>query len=417
MQVIDFLRLIRKMPKHVEIMEYQSSHIQEDHIMSLKISGQRFCQRLIGKTLRILVIRAGFPYHHAPDAYKWLWVFILLPFLDADSLNELSEQHGKELKKLYGILRHYPEAFEHLVKIISLPLFLDALEGYQEANDTAKSRQRIRLIFDDTKAEKYGECMEFLHKLYDHCHDEYIMGYNYVLLLVVSGSVVFPVTFVLWLPKSHPEYRSKNDIARDEIRALQADCELQKLSLDEVELLCDSAYCRQKVILPAILAGLRVITKPGNTHKFEFEGERLTPHEISEKVKKRKWKSLDATTDYHRVSAWHHRYGSVVLIVRRRRILTGKRLYDVLMCTKSFYTAIRIHTSYTRRWEIELQFKCYKQYLGLGKAQFRKLGAIRSQLACVAIAGLLVALFRRQLSRNPSIRLTVRMITQQLRGG
>ncbi len=315
------------------------------------------------------------------------------------------------------MLRHYPEAFERFVKLISLPLFLDALEDYQEFNDSAKSRQRIRLIFDDTQAEKFGECMEFLHKLYDHCDDEYIMGYNYVLLLVVSGTVEFPLTFVLWLPKSHPDYRSKNDIARDEIQSLQADCELQKLSLDEVELLCDSAYCRQKVILPAILAGLRVITKPGNTHKFEFEGQRLTPKEIIEQVKGRKWKCLDATTCYHRVSAWHHRYGPVVLVVRCRQTRTGKRLYDVLLCTKQFYTAVRIHASYKRRWEIELQFKYYKQYLGLGKAQFRKLGAIRSQLACVAIAGLLVALFRRQLSRNPSIRLTIRMIARQFRDG
>jgi IS4 transposase len=87
------------------------------------------------------------------------------------------------------------------------------------------------------------------------------------------------------------------------------------------------------------------------------------------------------------------------------------------MCPTRFYTAARIHQSYKKRWTIELQFKYYKQHLGLGKGQFGKLGSIRSQLACVAIAGLLVALFRHQLPRNPSFRNTVRMIVRELRDG
>jgi len=385
--------------------------------MSLKKSGGRLCQRLLGTTLRILVIRAGFPYHKAPSLYRWLWVFVLLPFLEEATLNELAEKHGKELTQLYGILRRYPQCFERLVRLISLPLLLEQVEEFSDLNDTAKSRRRIRLIIDDTKAEKYGKCMEWLHKLFDHCADEYIMGYNYVLLLVVSGELVFPLGFVLWLPKSHADYRSKNDIIRDEITELKATCDAHEVSLEEVELLGDSAYCRQKVVLTAINAGLRVITKPGNTHKFEFEGEKLTPKEIIERVKGRQWQVLEADTVYHRVVVSHHTYGEVVLIVRRRRLKNQKVIYDVLLCTKRFYTAPRIHRSYKKRWRIELEFKYDKQYLGLGKGQFGKLGSIRSQLACVALAGLLVALFRRQLPRNPSFRKTVRLIARELRGG
>jgi len=383
--------------------------------MSIKISGCRLCQRLIGTTLRILVIRAGFPYHKAPHLYRWLWVFVLLPFLEEATLNELAEKHGKELKQLYGILRTYPQSFERLVRLISLPLLLEQMEEFSELNDTAKSRRRIRIIVDDTKTEKYGQCMEWLHKLFDHCTDTYIMGYNFVLLLVVSGEMVFPLGFVLWLPSSHADYRSKNDIVRDEITQLQAECEAHEVSLEDVELLCDSAYCRQKVVLTAQHAGLRVITKPGNTHKFVFEGEKLTPKEIIERVKGRQWKGLEAEISYQRVVVSHHKYGEVVLVVRRRRLKNQKLIYDVLLCTKRFYTAPRIHQSYKKRWRVELEFKYDKQYLGLGKGQCQKLGSIRSQLACVALAGLLVALFRRQLSRNPSFRNTVRLIAQELR--
>jgi IS4 transposase len=94
-----------------------------------------------------------------------------------------------------------------------------------------------------------------------------------------------------------------------------------------------------------------------------------------------------------------------------------KIVYDVLICNTPFYTAVRIHNSDKRRWEIELHFKYYKQYLGLGKSQFGKLGSIRSQVACVAIAGLVVALFRRHASRTSSFRQAVKGIVQELRDG
>ena len=384
--------------------------------MSIKTSCSRLCNHLTGKKLRILVIRAGFPYHKDPLLYHWLWVFIMLPFLDEDSLNELSEKHGKPLRKLYRLLRRYPKVFERFVQLFSRPLFFELLDELEGANGTAQSRQRIKLIVDDTKAEKFGKCMEFLHKLYDHTKDEYIMGYNYVLLLAVSGSVAFPLSFILWLPKEHPDYRSKNDIVCDELTALYTTCDAKGYSLTEVEFLGDSAYCVQKVFALADKA-FRVITKPGNTHKFEFEEEKLTPKEIIDKVKKRHWNYLEGNTCYHRVAAHHHKYGDVVLVVRCRQLKNQKVIYDVLMCNKSFYTAVRIHNSYKKRWEIELHFKYYKQYLNLGKSQFGKLGSIRSQLACVAIAALIVALFRRQTCRKISFRQAVKLIAQEVRGG
>jgi hypothetical protein len=314
------------------------------------------------------------------------------------------------------LLRH-SEAFERLVRLLSLPLFFDLLEEFDAASDTAKSRRRVKIIVDDTNAEKFGKCMEFLHKLYDHCHDTYLMGYNYVLILVVSGSVAFPLGYVLWLPKEHPKYRSKNDIAHDEILELQAQCDTRDVELKEVEFLADSAYCVQKVVSAADNAGFRVITKPGNCHKFEYDGELLKPREIIERVATGHWNYLEANTWYQRVSAQHHVYGDVVLVVRRRQLKNGKIIHDALLCNRRCYNAVRIHKSYATRWNIELHFKYAKQYLGLGKSQFGKLGSIRSQLACVAIAALIVALFRRHTSRTLSFRQAVKAIAQELRNG
>ena len=87
-----------------------------------KGSGDLF-RRLTGQSLRKLLIRAGFPYHKSPHAFQWLWVFILVPFLEEDSLNDLSHSYGKPLRKLYGLLIRYPHAFERLMQLLAEPLF------------------------------------------------------------------------------------------------------------------------------------------------------------------------------------------------------------------------------------------------------------------------------------------------------
>jgi IS4 transposase len=87
------------------------------------------------------------------------------------------------------------------------------------------------------------------------------------------------------------------------------------------------------------------------------------------------------------------------------------------MSTKVEYNGLQINKRYRKRWEIELHFKYYKQYLELGKGQFGKLRAIQSQLYCVALAGLVVALFRHQLPRKVSFRTATKQITSRIYDG
>ena len=87
-----------------------------------KVSGDLF-RRLTGQSLRTLLIRAGFPYHKSPYDFQWLWVYILLPFLEEESLNDLSDTDGKRLRNLYDLLIRYPHAFERLMQLLAEPLF------------------------------------------------------------------------------------------------------------------------------------------------------------------------------------------------------------------------------------------------------------------------------------------------------
>ncbi|MDM8553879.1 transposase [Desulfococcaceae bacterium HSG7] len=296
----------------------------------------------------------------------------------------------------------------------AMPLFFDFLREFSLSDATARSRRRIRIIFDDTKIEKSGKYMEFIDKLFDHTWVRYIMGYNYVLMPAVSGDMAVPLSFVLQLPAWHAEHRSKNDIARDEIIRLKTECDRQGYDLGEVELLFDSAYHVQKVMNAADAAGFRAVSKTDNRYKFEYEGEHLKPSEIIEKVALRQWKYLEKDHQYQRIIARYHVYGEVVLVVRRRRLKNGKSVCDVLISSKLFYNSVRIHKCYKKRWKIEMHFKYYKQYLSLGKSRFRKLGAIHSHLSCVAIAALIVGIFRRQFSRKISFLKAVKLIRRVL---
>ena len=367
--------------------------------------------------MRILLITAGFPYHKSPHLYQWVWVFLLVPFIEEESLNELSENYGKELRKLYSILLHHPQAFQRLLQLIAEPLFFEELGKFYERDASYQSRHRPTLIADDTKTEKTGKYMEFIHKLFDHSKEEYIMGYNPVLILAVFGKLVFPIAIMLWLPKEHPQHRSKNDMTREFIEHLEVQSKKYAHSLEAVEITFDSAYCVQKVIGALQKALLTFVTKPSNNHKFEFEGELLTPKEVIEKVKDRSWKSFDNDNHYQRLIATHQTYGQVVLVVRRKKLKNHKIKYDIIMSNKLVYNAIQINKRYRKRWEIELHFKYYKQYLNLGKGQFEKLGAIESQLYCVALAGLVVALFRHHAGSNMSFRKAVKRIANLLQSG
>lgn len=376
----------------------------------LKKNSNSFVQRVLNRDLRTLIIQAGFPYHKSPHLYQWLWVFILLPFLTEDTLNDLSDKHGKELRRLYQILVKYPNSFEKLVSLLAVPLFFELLEEFDNSDESRKSRTRLQLVVDDTKSEKYGHCMEFIHKLFDSGKKQYIMGYNYVFVIVISGNFIFPLFVSLWLPKPHVKHRSKNDIFIDFIDNLTEQAAGRGHTLEEIELSFDSAYCVQKVMQVVSKAQIRVVTKPNNNHKFDFEGQQLTPAQLIEKVENGPWKILGTSLLYQRLYVFHHNYGDVVLIVRRKTLKNGKIMTDVLLCNAIFYTANRIDKCYLSRWNIEMQFKYYKQYLNLGATSFRKLGAIQSALYCVAIVGLLVALYCRKLTRNISFRGAVKQI-------
>jgi hypothetical protein len=377
-------------------------------------------RRLTGGSLRILVISAGFPYHKDPHLYQWLWVYIMLPFLPEDSLNELVENYGDRLRKLYKIIANYPEAFERLVELIAHPLFFDELDEINHADDTTKSRRNPEIIIDDTQCEKFGSFIAFVKKLYDHCDDKYFMGHNIVLVLVSFGEFIFPLTIMLWEPKVEGKpHQSKNDLAKAYLERLKSESDQREIPLDFVDISFDSAYHVGKVVNAARDAGLRVTTKAKSHYTYQFEGESKSVKKIIETVKHRTWKSLPSGSDYQLYNVTHLRYGELVLVVRRRLKKHPKKgadpyRYDVLISTYLPYRAFQINNRYKKRWDIEMHFKYYKQYLSLGKTSYRRPGSVKSNVYTVAINGLLVALFRREYDGTISFRKAVKLIYHEL---
>lgn len=94
---------------------------------------------------------------------------------------------------MYKILVKYPNEFDKLGRNLAVPLFFELLEEFHNSNVRSQSRNRIQLVVDDTKSEKYGHCMEFIHKLFDSSKKQYIKGYNYVFVIVISGNFICPL--------------------------------------------------------------------------------------------------------------------------------------------------------------------------------------------------------------------------------
>lgn len=70
----------------------------------------------------------------------------------------------------------YSHSYEKLVSSLAIPLFFELLEEFHNSNESQLRFNRIQLIVDETKSEKYGHCMEFIHKLFDSGKKQYIIG-------------------------------------------------------------------------------------------------------------------------------------------------------------------------------------------------------------------------------------------------
>src|SRR5260370_13742308 len=103
-----------------------------------------------------------------------------------------------------------------------------------------------------------------------------MMGYNPVLILAVFGDLAFPLPVMLWLPKTHPKYRSKNDLTGDFITHLKRESDRRGGTLDQVDILFYNAYCVKKVVCKAQKSGLSVVSKACNNHKFKLVAELFT---------------------------------------------------------------------------------------------------------------------------------------------
>lgn len=72
--------------------------------------------------------------------------------------------------------------------------------------------------------------------------------------------------------------------------------------------------CKQ-LVMPALASYHQ---QQATTHKFEFEGQKLTPKELIEKVKNGHWKYLDSGRLYQRLLVHHHNYGDVVFCGKKK---------------------------------------------------------------------------------------------------
>lgn len=90
-------------------------------------------------------------------------------------------------------------------------------------------------------------------------------------VIVVSGNFRLKLFVSLWLPESHAEHRSKNDMLIDFIENLKSQFATSVQTLSFVPISFDSAYCVQKVMQAICDTDLKVITKPNKPKNLNLK--------------------------------------------------------------------------------------------------------------------------------------------------
>jgi hypothetical protein len=144
----------------------------------------------------------------------------------------------------------------------------------------------------------------------------------------------------------------------DFIKDLESQLIAKKLTLSQIEISFDSAFCVQKVIQAVDDACIcESSPKQVTTHKFEFEGQKLTPKELIEKVKNGHWKYLAPGRLYQRLFVHHHNYGDVVLIGKKENPCKMAKLFMMPCCVINvFIPQLELIHVILQRWNIEMQF-------------------------------------------------------------
>jgi len=283
---------------------------------------------------------------------------------------------------------------------------------------TEDKNNRYSLIVDDTPLPKCGKAMELVSKYFNHVTMGYEYGYRVLTLAWTDGVTTIPVRYSL-LASSYDE--KVRGLIRDDIDGRSLAGRIRKLartSMNDltVKFACDAV----KAGIPASIisfdswfavpqtvsrlmkeAGLTVIArlKTNSKQYYEYNGKMMNIKSIYAACKKRRGRSEWKLSV--RVNLLVKEQNIIIERIPVKLVYLPNRAntkeWICIMSTKTRMKETEIIRQYGKRWNIEVMFKCSKQYLKFGKDfQSPSFEAQNAQIAIAFARYMLIATEQRE---------------------
>ena len=277
---------------------------------------------------------------------------------------------------------------------------------------------RYALLVDDTPLPKCGKAMELVSKYFNHVTMGYEFGYRVLTLAWTDGVTTIPVRYSL-LASSYDE--KVRGIIRDDLDGRSLGGRIRKLARTSMHDLTVKFACEAvKAGIPASIiafdswftvpktisrlmkeAKLTVIArlKTNSKQYYEYGGKMMNIKTLYTISKKRRGKS-----------AWKLSVNVNLLVKEKNKIIeripvklvylpnrANTKEWICLLSTDTEMEENEIIRQYGKRWNIEVMFKCSKQYLNFGKDfQAPSFEAQNAQIAIAFARYMLIAIEQRE---------------------
>ena len=277
---------------------------------------------------------------------------------------------------------------------------------------------RYALLVDDTPLPKCGKAMELVSKYFNHVTMGYEFGYRVLTLAWTDGVTTIPVRYSL-LASSYDE--KVRGIIRDDLDGRSLGGRIRKLARTSMNDLTVKFACEAiKAGIPASIiafdswfavpktisrlmkeAGLTVIArlKTNSKQYYEYNEKMINIKALYTMSRKRRGRS-----------AWKLSVNVNLLVKEKNRIIeripvklvylpnrANTKEWICLLSTDTEMDENEIIRQYGKRWNIEVMFKCSKQYLNFGKDfQAPSFEAQNAQIAIAFARYMLIAIEQRE---------------------
>jgi len=266
--------------------------------------------------------------------------------VDQSSLNRFLTQSPWELKKLF--------------------------KGYHKEVKKQTRGKVVKLLIDDSKLKKTGECIQRAGWEFDHVEKRNILCFSIVFAVIKIEGFDLPLPFAaeacMKKQKGQKRKKSKISLAMKMIKDFVKLTEGAKKRI----ITFDSWYCAQDLI-DSIPKGVYWVTrlKFKDSRLVWLNGCWLPIWKFCSGVNSWNFKKVKVNDHYfwvHTAKIVIHGLGEVTIVLSK----TSQYARTYVIFISNLEDAKEILESYEDRWEIEVFFRAVKQNFGIGDVQMRK---------------------------------------------